>query len=325
MKQNWIVTFGHAEIEGGAITHVVKRLSPAPEPTEELTEDGKKKIYAPHTILRSNVEFEQGTISWDAYLLDSKSTCELLLPAEPGVPQSGGSASDVGPTTDFLLAFGLNSLGAPYGFAGLRNWRWEAVEGTGQGTTVPVRRWINVAARVTGSSVEMYVDGVRVLSTTRTLRRGQVGLFMQGATPIKFRNLVVEAQQPTCFTVMQFSEDFNVLYTDVIKPMCEQFGYRVIRGDDFHTSGQIMDDITQSIRSAALIIADVTPDNANVFYELGYAHGIGKPTILLSDRRREKLPFDISGFRTLFYDNSIGGKAVVEQRLKQHLEALRSR
>jgi len=171
----------------------------------------------------------------------------------------------------------------------------------------------------------MYVDGVRVLSTTRTLRRGQIGLFMQGDAEIKFRNLKVESQQPLCFAVMQFTEDFNVLYTDVIKPVCEEFGYRVIRGDDFYTSGQILEDITQSIRSAALIIADVTPENANVFYEVGYAHGIGKPTILLSDRTRQKLPFDISGFRTLFYDNTIGGKAVVEQKLRQHLEALRAR
>ena len=88
-------------------------------------------------------------------------------------------------------------------------------------------------------------------------------------------------------------------------------------------TGQIMDDVTDSIRTAALIIADVTPDNANVFYEVGYAHAIRKPTILLSDRKRERLPFDISGFRTLFYDNTIGGKALVEARLKQHLEAMR--
>ena len=84
-----------------------------------------------------------------------------------------------------------------------------------------------------------------------------------------------------------------------------------------------MEDVTRSIRSAALIIADVTPDNANVFYEVGFAHAIGKPTILLSDRKRERLPFDISGFRTLFYDNTIGGKGAVEVRLKQHLDALR--
>jgi hypothetical protein len=37
------------------------------------------------------------------------------------------------------------------------------------------------------------------------------------------------------------------------------------------------------------------------------------------------LPFDISGFRTLFYDNTIGGKGVVESRLKQYLDVLRPR
>ena len=57
------------------------------------------------------------------------------------------------------------------------------------------------------------------------------------------------------------------------------------------------------------------PTTPNVFYEVGYAHGIKKATILLSDRTREKLPFDVSGFRTLFYDNTIGGKSDVEARL----------
>ncbi len=58
----------------------------------------------------------------------------------------------------------------------------------------------------------------------------------------------------------------------------------------------------------------------NVFYEVGYSHGLNKPTILLSDRKREKLPFDISGFRALFYDNTIGGKTAVEERLRSHLK-----
>src|SRR5664280_661857 len=95
--------------------------------------------------------------------------------------------------------------------------------------------------------------------------------------------------------LMQFSDEFNTLYKDVIRPICKGYGYKVVRGDDFYTSGQIMVDVTQSIRSAALIIADVTPRNENVFYELGFAHAIGKPTILLSDRKRERLPFDIAG------------------------------
>lgn len=246
----------------------------------------------------------------------------------PGqLPQASGTS--ISPTesqtTDFDLAVGVNCLGAPYGIAALRNFNWEPVNGTGHGSAVPVQRWISVSVRVAGSSIDMSVENVRILSVTRTLKRGQVGLFMQGDTPIKFRNLKVDAQQPLCFVVMQFTADFNILYSDVIKPLCEEYGFRVIRGDDFYTSGQILEDITQSIRTSALVIADVTPDNPNVFYEVGYAHGIGKPTILLSDRSREKLPFDISGFRTLFYDNTIGGKAIVEQRLRQHLQALRAR
>ena len=324
-KQTWVVTFGNAEVDGSQVTHMPTRVPPPPDVVAAT--EGDRKSTPPHTFVRSNVEFEQGTVSWEVYLLDSSSSCELLLPADPGPSQSAGVAAEParGQATDFELAFGVNCLGAPYGFAALRNWNWEPVIGAGQGSVVPTKRWISISARAIGSNIDMYIDDVRVLSATRTLRRGQIGLFMQGDASIKFRNLRVESQQPLCFAVMQFTEDFNVLYNDVIKPVCEEFGFRVVRGDDFYTSGQIIEDITRSIRESALVIADVTPDNANVFYEVGYAHGIGKPTILLSDRTRQKLPFDISGFRTLFYDNTIGGKAAVEQRLRQHLDALRAR
>jgi hypothetical protein len=103
---------------------------------------------------------------------------------------------------------------------------------------------------------------------------------------------------------------FNVLYEEVVQHVCADYGYRVIRGGDLCSSGQILEDVTQSIREDARIIADVTPDNANVFCEVDYLHAIGKPTILLSDRKRERLPFDISGFRTIFYDDTIGGKSI---------------
>jgi len=323
-KQNWVVTYGNAEINGTEVTHVPTRVA---LPEKVTATDGERKTFSPHTFLRSNIEFEQGTISWEMFLEDSTSTCNILLPADPSSPQASGTlvSPTESQTTDFELSFGVNCLGAPYGIAALRNYNWEPVIGAGHGSTVPVQRWISVSVRVVGSSIDMFVESVRILSVTRTLKRGQIGLFMQGDTPIKFRNLKIDAQQPLCFVVMQFTADFNILYSDVIKPLCEEYGFRVIRGDDFYTSGQILEDITQSIRTSALVIADVTPDNPNVFYEVGYAHGIGKPTILLSDRSREKLPFDISGFRTLFYDNTIGGKAIVEQRLRQHLEALRAR
>ena len=60
--------------------------------------------------------------------------------------------------------------------------------------------------------------------------------------------------------------------------------------------GIILADIEQSIREAHVIVADITPRNANVYYEVGYSHALGKPTILVAEKETE-LPFDVSPFR----------------------------
>lgn len=94
----------------------------------------------------------------------------------------------------------------------------------------------------------------------------------------------------------------------------------VYRADEGLGTGLILNDIISAIKNSALVIADITPDNPNVFYEVGFAHALNKPTILLNEKKqREKLPFDISGFRTIFYDNSIGGKKMVEEKLDQFI------
>ena len=83
----------------------------------------------------------------------------------------------------------------------------------------------------------------------------------------------------------------------------------------------ILHDIAQGIIDATIVVAEITPANQNVFYELGYAHALGKPTILLAERGKQ-LPFDISGFRVLFYDNTIAGKKQIEEGFRRHLEAI---
>ena len=86
----------------------------------------------------------------------------------------------------------------------------------------------------------------------------------------------------------------------------------------------LVNDIITSIRNASVILADITPDNPNVFYEAGYAYALSKPTILLCEKGiREKPPFDISEFGTIFYDNSIGGKRQIEEKLKNHLQNIK--
>jgi hypothetical protein len=57
---------------------------------------------------------------------------------------------------------------------------------------------------------------------------------------------------------------------------------------------------------------------------VGYALALGKPIILLAQRRASDspLPFDLSAFRVLFYDDSIGGKPKLEAGLRQHLKQI---
>jgi hypothetical protein len=319
MVDTWLVIFGTATIADGVISHVAP---PQPSPSA-----GPTPPVIPYSLVRSCREFEQGIITWEAKLGDPAAACQVAL----GTQTTGDGDLASQPTDTFSGAFpatefyaGLNILGAPYGFAERRGSQWIPAGGAGHGVALPTDEWISLSLVVRGSSVELKVNGVRAITATQTIQKGPVNVYLRSANHCAIRNVEIRSSAPVCFVVMQFTDEYNALLKEVIRPVCASYGCEVIRGDDFYTSGQIIEDITRSIRESSLIIADVTPDNANVLYEVGYAHGIGKPTILLSDRKREKLPFDIAGFRTLFYDNTISGKGAIEERLKKHLDGLRA-
>jgi hypothetical protein len=120
---------------------------------------------------------------------------------------------------------------------------------------------------------------------------------------------------------MQFSEPYKQLYEEVIKPVVEAFELRAYHVGEVFGPGIILNDIAQGIVEAEVVIAEITPANQNVFYELGYSHALNKPTILLAERGKQ-LPFDVSGYRVLFYDNTIAGKKQIEDGLRRHLEAI---
>lgn len=123
---------------------------------------------------------------------------------------------------------------------------------------------------------------------------------------------------------MRFGEPYDSIYRDVIKPVAEDQGFEVRRIDEYMEPGIILNDIHQRIQSANVVIAEISANNANVYYELGYADAKQKPLILLWRRETGKqLPFDIAGKRAIFYDDTIAGKRLVEDRLRQTLQAVR--
>ena len=103
-----------------------------------------------------------------------------------------------------------------------------------------------------------------------------------------------------CFVLMPFSGDFNDIYSDHIKPIVESFGLECIRADEIYSIKPIIDDIINSIKESDIIIADLTERNPNVFYELGIAHAIEKPVILISQSIKD-IPFDLKHIRCISY------------------------
>jgi hypothetical protein len=118
------------------------------------------------------------------------------------------------------------------------------------------------------------------------------------------RNLVSIEIGPvsnTCFVVMPFHALFESEYERVIRPAIEEVGLKCVRGDEIYAQQAIIHDIWQSIRVARLVVAELSGRNPNVMYEIGLAHAIGKPIILLT-RNQDDVPFDLKALRYVFYD-----------------------
>jgi hypothetical protein len=121
------------------------------------------------------------------------------------------------------------------------------------------------------------------------------------------------------FVLMPFKADMLPVYEDHIKPTCASLGLTVRRADDFFTASRVVEDIWKAIVSARLIVADCTDRNPNVFYEIGLAHTIGKPTILLT-QREEDIPFDLRHWRYIAYQLTPRGMKEFETKLKETVQ-----
>ena len=88
----------------------------------------------------------------------------------------------------------------------------------------------------------------------------------------------------------------------VIRPAVEKCGYSPTRADEISEPGLITTQIIERLLGDDLVIADMTGQNANVFYELALRHAFRKPVILLI-RVGERIPFDVAGMRTVSLDH----------------------
>ncbi len=100
---------------------------------------------------------------------------------------------------------------------------------------------------------------------------------------------------PTCFVIQPFDGGaFDKRFQDVLVPAIKQAGLEPYRVDRDPNVTIPIEDIESGIRSADVCLADITLDNPNVWFELGFAISIKKHVIIIcSEERTTRFPFDV--------------------------------
>lgn len=114
----------------------------------------------------------------------------------------------------------------------------------------------------------------------------------------------ITAPKPFVFVLMPFETAFDDIYKFGIKGAADDVGAYAERVDEQIFSEGILDRIFNQISKADVVVADMTGRNPNVFYEVGYAHALGKAVVLLT-QKTDDIPFDLKHRQHTVYGGKI--------------------
>lgn len=103
-----------------------------------------------------------------------------------------------------------------------------------------------------------------------------------------------------CFVLMPFRAPFNTYYERIYVPAIRGADLEPRRIDEVFRAGTIIKDIWDYTVGAEVLVAELTGRNPNVFYELGLAHAIAKPVVLIT-QDLDDVPFDLKHLRHILY------------------------
>jgi nucleoside 2-deoxyribosyltransferase len=129
------------------------------------------------------------------------------------------------------------------------------------------------------------------------------------------------APRKQIFVIMKFAdEDMDSAYEGVIKPLGNEFGYEVLRVDEIQNSGNINQQILEGIASSEIVLADLTGERPNCYYEAGFAHAIGKE-LVFSIKTGSPIHFDLAAYRFINWRT----EAEYRTKLRERLESVTSK
>jgi hypothetical protein len=156
-----------------------------------------------------------------------------------------------------------------------------------------------IQATLQSTGLGGYLDALN--QSARQLKQNVIFLGPERLYPEAVRS--AEPGRISCFIVMPFSLEWSGDVHRILSGVCKSLAVQPMRGDDVFKPSDILVDIWQSINVADFVIADISGRNPNVLYELGIAHTLAKPVLIIS-KNTDDIPIDLSTRRVIIYGRS---------------------
>ncbi len=160
--------------------------------------------------------------------------------------------------------------------------------------------------------VPILVEGGHEFSAVE-VRYEPISVKDMGLNPI-FNRVEIAPRDNHCFYLGPFRDPFDEVYRDHVVPTLGSEGITVERADEIFSTDVLIEDIWAGIVGATFVVADLTTKNANVLYEVGMAHTVGKPVIIITQDMQD-VPFDLRHRRCIEYKHTPRGCQRLEEQL----------
>jgi nucleoside 2-deoxyribosyltransferase len=122
------------------------------------------------------------------------------------------------------------------------------------------------------------------------------------------------------FVAMCFDNTLEQCYKEAIEPGIIDAGYQPLRIDKSEHINKIDDEVILQIRRSRFLVADLTKDRGNVYYEAGFAHGLSIP-VFYTAKRDKKVHFDVDHYNRIQWaeDNLKKFRDDLSKRIEAHL------
>jgi hypothetical protein len=129
---------------------------------------------------------------------------------------------------------------------------------------------------------------------------------------------------PYCFLITSFSNESELLVAraEGINPATERFGFPTYRIDEIPSQESVIEATRHHIAAADFVIADLTGSRPNCYYEVGYAHALGRPVIQII-REGENAHFNLAGHQLLRYRSPEDLQSELKRHILTHILSTR--